>query len=90
VASRLHLRPQTIAHRVAGSSRDDKANRQEGPTVAPLLAAAIEQPECKKNDAGQTLSFAVVSPVGDEQVIEIFNLVRARGRVGSDMSPAGS
>jgi len=76
-ASRVHLRPHTVAHRVSGSSRDGKINRQEAVTVASLLAAAMEQPEYKKNDAGQPLSFGVVSLVGDEQAIEIDNLVRA-------------
>jgi very-short-patch-repair endonuclease len=76
-ASRVHLRPHTIAHRVTGSSRDGKVNRQEALTVASLVAAAIEQPEYKKNDAGQPLSFGVVSLVGDEQAIEIDTLVRA-------------
>ncbi|HEY2545554.1 MAG TPA: AAA domain-containing protein, partial [Candidatus Acidoferrum sp.] len=76
-ASRVHLRPHTIAHRVSGSSRDGKINRQEVLTVASLVAAAIEQPEYKKNDAGQPLSFGVVSLVGDEQAIEIDNLIRA-------------
>ena len=76
-ASRVHLRPHTIAHRVTGSSRDGKINRQEAVTVASLLAAAVEQSEYKKNDAGQPLSFGVVSLVGDEQAIEIDNIVRA-------------
>jgi very-short-patch-repair endonuclease len=76
-ASRVHLRPHTIAHRVSGSSRDGKINRQEALTVASLVAAAVEQPEYKKNDAGQPLSFGVVSLVGDEQAVEIDNLVRA-------------
>ena len=76
-ASRVRLRPHTIAHRVSGSSRDGKINRQEALTVASLLAAVMEQPEYRKNDAGQPLSFGVVSLVGDEQAIEIDNLVRA-------------
>jgi len=76
-ASRVHLRPHTIAHRVTGSARDGKINRQEALTIASLLAAAIEQPEYKKNDTGQPMSFGVVSLVGDEQAIEIDNLVRA-------------
>ncbi len=76
-ASRVHLRPHTIAHRISGSTREGKVNRQEAVTVASLLAAAMEQPEYKKNDAGQPLSFGVVSLVGDEQAIEIDNLVRA-------------
>ena len=76
-ASRVHLRPHTVAHRVSGSSRDGKVNQQEASTVASLVAAAIEQPEYKKNGAGQSLSFGVVSLVGDEQAIEIDNLIRA-------------
>jgi very-short-patch-repair endonuclease len=37
----------------------------------------MEQPEYKNNDAGQPLSFGVVSLVGEEQAIEIDNLVRS-------------
>jgi very-short-patch-repair endonuclease len=76
-ASRVHLRPHTIAHRVSGSSRDGKINRQEALAVASLLAASLEQPEYKKNDGGQPMSFGVVSLVGDEQAVEIDNLIRA-------------
>jgi len=75
-ASRVRLLPHTIAHRVSGSSRDGKINRQEALTVASLLTAAIEQPEYKKNDAGQPVSYGVVSLVGDEQAIEIDSLLR--------------
>jgi very-short-patch-repair endonuclease len=75
-ASRVRLRPHTIAYRVSGSSRDGKVNRQEALATASLLAAAIEQPEYKKNDAGEPTSFGVVSLVGDEQAIEIDNLLR--------------
>jgi very-short-patch-repair endonuclease len=76
-ASRVRLRPHTIAYRVSGSSRDGKINRQEALATAALLVAAIEQPEYKKNDAAQPTSFGVVSLVGDEQAIEIDNLLRA-------------
>jgi very-short-patch-repair endonuclease len=76
-ASRVRLRPHTIAYRVSGSSRDGKINRQEALATASLLAAAMEQPEYKKNDAGQPTSFGVVSLVGDEQAIEIDNLLRS-------------
>jgi very-short-patch-repair endonuclease len=76
-ASRVHLRPHTVVHRVSGSSRDGKVNRQEAVAVASLLAAALEQPEYKKNDVLQPMSFGVVSLVGDEQAIEIDNLIRA-------------
>jgi very-short-patch-repair endonuclease len=76
-ASRVHLRPHTISHRASGSSRDGKVNRQEALTIASLVAAAVEQPEYAKNDAGQPLSIGVVSLVGDEQAIEIDNLIRS-------------
>jgi very-short-patch-repair endonuclease len=76
-ASRVHLRPHTIAHRAQGSSRDGKINRQEALTIASLLVAATEQPEYKKNDAGQPTSFGVVSLVGDEQALEIDGLLRS-------------
>src|SRR5713101_2758467 len=76
-ASRVRLRPHTIAYRVPGSSRDGKINRQEALATAALLAAAIEQPEYKKNDAGQATSFGAVSLVGDEQALEIDHLLRS-------------
>ena len=76
-ASRVHLRPHTVAHRVSGSSRDGKINRQEALAVASLVAATIEQREYQKNDAGEPLSIGVVSLVGDEQALEIDNLIRA-------------
>src|SRR6266404_4542222 len=41
-ASRVRLRPHTIAYRVSGSSRDGKINRQEALATASLVAAAIE------------------------------------------------
>ncbi len=75
-ASRVQLHPHTLAYRVAGSSRDGKLNRQEALGVASLLAAALEQPEYRKNEAGQPTSFGVVSLVGDEQALEIDNLLR--------------
>src|SRR6266576_1597110 len=75
-ASRVQLRPHTIAYRVAGSSRDGKINRQEALGVASLLTAAMEQPEYRKNDAGQPTTFGVVSLVGDEQALEIDSLLR--------------
>ena len=77
-ASRVHLLPHTVAYRVAGSSRDGKVNRQEALATAALIASAIEQPEYQHNGAGQPLSFGVVSLVGDEQALEIDNLLRAR------------
>ncbi len=68
-ASRVQVRPHTVAYRVTGSSRDGKINRQEAIGVASLLTAALEQPEYQKNEAGQPTSFGVVSLVGDEQAL---------------------
>src|SRR5882762_2235007 len=62
-ASRVRLRPHTIAYRVSGSSRDGKINRQEALATASLLAAAIDEQEYKKDEAGQPTSFGVVSLV---------------------------
>lgn len=76
-ASRVHLLPHTVAYRVSGSSRDGKVNRQEALSTAALIASAMEQPEYQHNGAGQPLSFGVVSLVGDEQALEIDNLLRA-------------
>jgi superfamily I DNA and/or RNA helicase len=65
------------------SDRGDQERKQEAQRLASyngerdMLAAALEQPEYKKNDAGQPVSFGVVSLVGDEQAVEIDNLVRA-------------
>src|SRR5258708_23107153 len=73
-ASRVRLRPHTIAYRVSASIRDGKINRQEALATASLLVSAIEQPDYKKNDAGQPTSFGVVSLAGDDQAIAIDNL----------------
>src|SRR6267142_857486 len=75
-ASRVHLRPHTVAHYVEGSSRDVKINREEALAVASLIAAAIEQPEYQVSEAGRPVSFGAVSLVGDEQAIEIDSLLR--------------
>src|SRR5947209_1878809 len=76
-SSRVHLLPHTVAYHVSGSSRDGKVNRQEALSTAALIASAIEHPEYQHNGAGQPLSFGVVSLVGDEQALEIDNLLSA-------------
>ncbi len=60
-ASRVRLRPHTVAYRVQGASSNEKVNEQEALEVASLLVAATEQPEY----AGA--SFGVISLVGDYQ-----------------------
>ena len=75
-ASRVVLKPHTIAYRVEGSTRDGKVNRQEAEVTASLAIAALEQPEYQKNEFGDRTSFGVVSLVGEEQALEIDRLLR--------------
>jgi very-short-patch-repair endonuclease len=75
-ASRIVLKPHTVAYRVHGSTRDGKVNHQEAEIVASLAAAALEQPEYQKNEFGDRTSFGVVSLVGEEQALEIDRLLR--------------
>jgi superfamily I DNA and/or RNA helicase len=75
-ASRVVLKPHTIAYRVQGSTRDGKVNRQEAEVTASLAVAALEQPEYQKNEFGDRTSFGVVSLVGEEQALEIDRLLR--------------
>src|SRR5260370_23422240 len=74
--SRVEIRPNAIGCRVGESSRDGRINRQEASGVEWLLTAEMEEPEYQKNEAGQPTSFGVVSLVGDEQALEIDNLLR--------------
>src|SRR5262249_32555166 len=76
-ASRVQIQPPLVAYQVSGSTRDEKINRQEALAITSLIAAAIEQPEYQVNEAGQPVSFGVVSLIGDEQAITIDGLVRA-------------
>ena len=75
-ASRIVLKPHTIAYRVEGSTRDGKVNRREAEVIASLAAAALEQPEYHKNEFGEFTSCGVVSLVGEEQALEIDRLLR--------------
>jgi very-short-patch-repair endonuclease len=75
-ASRIVLKPHTVAYRVEGSTRDGKVNRQEAEVVASLAAAALEQPEYQRNEFGERTTFGVVSLVGEEQALEIDRLLR--------------
>jgi very-short-patch-repair endonuclease len=75
-ASRVVLKPHTIAYRVEGSTRDGKVNRREAEVIASLALAALEQPEYQKNEFGEPTSFGAVSLVGEEQALEIDRLLR--------------
>ncbi len=58
--------PHLVPFRVDGIRKyDSKINREEAMTVASLLAAAIERPEYRD------MTFGVVSLLGDEQALEI-------------------
>jgi very-short-patch-repair endonuclease len=75
-ASRVVLKPHTVAYRVQGSTRDGKVNHLEAEIIASLAEAALEQPEYQKNEFGELTSFGVVSLVGEEQALEIDRLLR--------------
>jgi very-short-patch-repair endonuclease len=75
-ASRIVLKPHTIAYRVEGSTRDGKVNHREAEAIASLAFAAVEQPEYRKNELGEPTSFGAVSLVGEEQALEIDRLLR--------------
>jgi len=65
-----------VSYRVSGSSRDEKVNRSEALAVTSLITAAMEQPEYQSTEAGDPVSFGVVSLLGDEQAVEIDRLLR--------------
>jgi very-short-patch-repair endonuclease len=75
-ASRIVLKPHTVAYRVEGSTRDGKVNRKEAEVIASLAAAVLEQPEYQKNEFGEPTSFGAVSLVGEEQALEVDRLLR--------------
>lgn len=77
-ASRVALKPHTIAYRVEGSTRDGRINHREAEVIASLAAAALEQPEYQNNEFGDRTSFGVVSLIGEEQALEIDRLLRTR------------
>src|SRR5260370_29072322 len=52
-ASRVRLRPHTIAYRFSGSSRDGKLNRQEALATAWLLAPPLPDTQYNHNNARQ-------------------------------------
>jgi very-short-patch-repair endonuclease/Cdc6-like AAA superfamily ATPase len=68
-ASRVRLRPHTVAYRVLGASSNEKVNEQEALEVASLLVASTEQPEYA------SASFGVISLVGDDQAKRIESLL---------------
>jgi very-short-patch-repair endonuclease len=75
-ASRVVLKPHTVAYRLEGSTRDGKVNRREAEVIASLAMAALEQPEYQKNEFGESTSFGATSLVGEEQALEIDRLLR--------------
>jgi very-short-patch-repair endonuclease len=75
----IPLNPHVVAHRVPdGRVTGDSVNDNEAEAVASLICAAIEQPEYAKNDAGEPMTFGVVSLVGDKQALKIDSLLRQR------------
>ena len=78
-ASSIKLRPHVIPYRVeAGRSRGDETNDAEAEAIASLICAAVEQPEYAVNEAGNPMSFGVVSLVGDQQAMKVDTLLRQK------------
>ena len=75
-AGRVERKPHVIAHRVNGGHAANKVNKEEAAVIASLLAALIEQPEYRKNERGEDVSFGAISLVGEEQALEIDRLIR--------------
>jgi very-short-patch-repair endonuclease len=76
-ASSIRLTPHVVPYRVeAGVERGDNVNEVEALAIASLICAAAEQHEYAKNEQGETLSFGVVSLVGDKQALKIDSLLR--------------
>jgi very-short-patch-repair endonuclease/DNA polymerase III delta prime subunit len=67
--SLVQLKPAVISYRVESAIAEGKINREEAITTASLIAAAIEQPEY------QDKTFGVISLVGEEQALEIEQLL---------------
>lgn len=67
--SLVQLKPAVISYRVESAIAAGKVNREEAMTIASLIAAAIEQPEY------QDKTFGVTSLVGEEQALEIEQLL---------------
>jgi very-short-patch-repair endonuclease/Cdc6-like AAA superfamily ATPase len=78
-SSMISLSPHVVAHHVPdGCNSGDNVNDAEAEEVASLICAAIEQPEYAKNDAGEPMTFGVVSLVGDKQALKIDSILRQR------------
>ena len=75
----IPLRPHVVSHHVPdGRNSGDNVNDAEAEEIAALICAAIEQPEYAKNEAGEPMTFGVVSLVGDKQALRIDSILRQR------------
>ncbi|MBK9989718.1 MAG: AAA family ATPase [Verrucomicrobia bacterium] len=78
-SSVIPLSPHVVTHRVTdGRDNGNNLNDAEANTIVSLICAAIEMPEYAKNDAGEPMTFGVVSLVGDKQALKIDSLLRQR------------
>jgi very-short-patch-repair endonuclease len=76
-ASSISLTPHVLYYRVeGGEDRKDNTNLVEAEAIASLICAATEQPEYKRNDLGEPVTFGVISLVGDKQALKIDGLLR--------------
>ena len=68
-------KPAVVAHRVAGTASHNTVNLEEALEVASLIAAALERPEYG-GDGEVPSTFGVISLVGEQQALEIDQILR--------------
>ena len=78
-SSVIPLNPHVVCHHVAaGRNSGENVNDIEAEEIASLICAAAELPEYARNDAGEPMTFGVVSLVGDKQALKIDSILRQK------------
>ena len=78
--SSSNIHPAMVSHRVKGFRGRSSNNIEEAREIASLIAACIEDPECRQNENGEPASIGVISLLGksSSQALEIGKLLRSR------------
>ncbi len=75
----IPLRPNVVAHRVAGGAvAPNQTNIAEAEEITALICSAIRSKEYFRNEEGRPTTFGVVSLLGPQQAICVDNLLRQR------------
>jgi very-short-patch-repair endonuclease/Cdc6-like AAA superfamily ATPase len=78
-SSIIPLNPHVVCHHVVdGRNTGENVNDVEAEEIASLICAATELPEYARNDAGDPMTFGVVSLVGDKQALKIDSILRQK------------